>query len=415
MMKRIATLSLALFLSACADDTVGPPLKKSNSGDSQQSNKDGINRTDLLTNLVDNQVLKTLGTSVNSVNGSLVFEATQLQTDTAAYCSAIGSTTEFTALAKAQNQWRNSISLWQQLQMLSVGPLNLTVDENKIYGWPENSVSPCLVHLLAVRNRSNPNYDVSGSTGQVRGFEAVEQVLFASNLTYACNGESPEKSQWQSLNDTQKKQALCNFAKAATKDLSNEIKAIASEWESGTTKTDFINDGDDSLQKIVDSLFNLEKLTKDRKLGVPTGLHNDCDAKKVSCPELVESRLSANSIANIRSNIKGFLAVFTGGDNGLGFDDILTARLHKSVSQDIVNKLKSIDEKLANFSGSLEAGVTGIKEDDCDNSRQSPSSIRIVEACAIVGELSEVTDILKTDFTAIVNVNVPTNAAGDGD
>lgn len=414
MMKKVWLLSVVMLVSACANDEVGPPIEQSGVK-AEDTNNDGINRSDLLTNLVENQILSKLGSSTTPKSDTLLAQANELNQDIKDHCSSIGSTTETSALDKAKNQWQTTMATWQQLQMAAVGPLNLTPDQNRIYSWPDNSASACLIYSLAVINRLNNSFSVSGSTARVRGLEALEQVLFYTDLNYKCSNDSTEKQQWQGLNDTDKKQALCHYATAASQDLSDKIKELAVNWETGSTKSDFIADADASLQAFVDALFNLEKLTKDRKLGTPTGLHSSCDPNKASCPDLVESRLSENSIENIRNNIKGFLAIFTGGENGLGFDDILTARLNKTVSQNMISKLEALDTKLANFSGSLESGVTNISESDCVNSSASYESNRSVEACALFGELKAVTDILKTDFTAIVNVNVPTNAAGDGD
>lgn len=426
-MKKLSSLLLAGLLTACANDGSGPALPGSGGSD---ANSDGVNRAALLTNLVDNQILAKLGTATTPAAGTLLAETAQLSTGVSAYCAAINTPTEAATKQTAESSWRSTMAVWQQIQMAQVAPLFDPNSNgaliNRIYAWPAVKTNSCRVYQGVVDAFQNQaNYDLSTGFTSQRGLGATELVLFAENLDFQCPDDSPQKQAWALLSDQDKKQALCFYAGKAVEDTDNAAKQLVNNINSGTTKADFIADTAVAEQAFVDALFNLEVLTKDAKLGIPTGLKSDCVS--VSCPEEVESRLSANSIANIRGNIQGFLRAFTGdelaaidaaqasADTGnLGFDDILEARLNKVLSDKIIDDLQALDTKFAAFSGTLEAGVTGISEADCNNSAASTET-NVVAACSLFGELKAVTDLLKTDFVGVVQLNIPSNAAGDGD
>lgn len=425
-MKKLTSIMLLGLLSACADNGSGPAIV----GTGGEQNNDGVDRTVLLTNLVDNQILAKLGAVATPAAGTLLAETNQLSANVSTYCAAIGNANEITAKQAAQMSWQASMAVWQQVQMAQVAPLFDANGNgaliNRVYAWPAVVSDSCRVYRGVVDAYQNQaTYDISTAFLSQRGLGAAEQVLFASDLSFQCAADSTQKQAWALLSDENKKQALCFYADKVVEDTAGAATQIVADINSGTTKADFIADAAGSTQALVDALFNLEVLTKDNKLGIPSGLHNSCATP--TCPEQVESRLSANSIANIHNNIQGFLRVFTGDEladidaaqasnsvGNLGFDDILEARLNKVLSDKIIDDLQDLELELASFSGTLEAGVTGINETDCINSANS-DAINLVPACSLFGELKTVTDLLKTDFVTLINVTVPTNAAGDGD
>ena len=69
------------------------------------------------------------------------------------------------------------------------------------------------------------------------------------------------------------------------------------------------------LNAVYDGLFYIETFVKDRKLGWPL---NERDCGQEDCTDEVESIAAGSSHEWVASNLDGFRALYTGGEEGVG-------------------------------------------------------------------------------------------------
>jgi hypothetical protein len=156
-----------------------------------------------------------------------------------------------------------------------------------------------------------------------------------------------------------------------------------------------------ALNAVSHALFYVEKEVKDYKLGWPLGLVAECTSG--SCPGASELPYSGQSGPSIAQNLKGFRLLFEGcGANysGFGFDDWLRAADPEGdLAERMLSRLDSADNAVASLPRLLE-----------DAFYDAPD-----EALAVHAAVKTVTDLLKTEFVTVLNLDLPMTAEGDND
>lgn len=400
-------VAATLTLSACNQDSsssAGPDFNQSKDTSTE------FNQLTLITNLTDNVISPT-------------FEEFQLQallqTEAIAnYCAAEiafadqASNEQTVTLAKeaAQNQWRATMNVWQQAELMLLGPL-LEQDgllRNKIYSWP--LVNSCavdydVVYFKAGTVNGKP-YDISQRTPSRKGLAALDYLLFNQDLAHSCT-TSAAPPDWDVLIEQQRKLARCNYAGEVAKDIKTNADILVQQWLAsdgyasklklaGTTGSEFATEHD-AVNRISDALFYIDSATKDGKLATPLGLFaNACGS--IACPEAVESKYSRHSFANIVNNLIGFEKILTGTE-GLGFTDYLV----DVGDEDTANALTADVTQAINSVNLLEASLADTLVNDPTKVEQSHT------------EVKNITDKLKADFITSLALELPATSAGDND
>lgn len=397
----------------------------SNSSSSSSSSGD-FNYSAMLTNFADNIIIPGYqdfadkSASFYSASGSL-----------ATYCSAIGQANENTALADAQAAWLELMTSWQKTEMFQIGPVTDQSGflRNLIHSYGATSgVDTCLADRNAVAAQQ-ANFNVSAKTLAERGLSVIEYLIFNSDLGHTCSAANDQTNTWATYSDTQKKNARCELALLIAEDVASTATSIHQAWipSGGDYRNTYITgNAEEFLQETSDALFYFEKITKDVKLGIPLGIKKTGTpatdlCSEIACPNRVESPYSKASLRNIKVNLDTFWQLYT-GLNGSGFDDIITASNMSSVNQsfetDVTAAQDFVNQMIANGDsviGQVEAIVTSGSHTACTNSNAEPDSVTTVTSCSLHGLLKRITDRLRTDFIMIVNVDLPSSAAGDAD
>jgi hypothetical protein len=122
-----------------------------------------------------------------------------------------------------------------------------------------------------------------------------------------------------------------------------------------------------------------------------------------TCPDALESRYAGASKSHLKDNVDGFRLVFSGcgADHaGLGFDDYLTAvgatSLGKQIDDGAVAVLTAID---------------AIPDDDMRKALET--NVDLVRG--VHTALRGVTDLLKTQFISVLDLEIPRRIEGDND
>ena len=203
-------------------------------------------------------------------------------------------------------------------------------------------------------------------------------------------------------------------------DVAYASQSIYDEWTDADSpyRTEFLAEGsrNENFQQITDALFYIESYTKSGKLAIPLGLDPKCSS--MTCANLVESSYSETSLRNIKVNTQEFLRIFNGGQ-GVGFDDLIAdagfadiANRFKNQSADVISK---VDEIQTSLSTQLATILTANEEATCINAQANPDDESVLDVCSLAGLIKRITDDLKIDFVAVVNVPVPGRVQSDND
>ena len=192
-------------------------------------------------------------------------------------------------------------------------------------------------------------------------------------------------------------QARADYA-GVTDQIIVNIDAIVGGWEDASAPTSpagrrlTFKEQLEAANAIYDALFYLETRSKDRKLGWPLGL-TDCGAD--SCTGEIETPLAGGSQQWLASNLKGFRALFIGGE-GLGMSDLLASVGHQDLVDQVIVALDEADAAVAELDAPLD----------------TVDAEKLTSAHAAV---KTVTDLMKSDIATVLTLQVPLEAAGDND
>ena len=420
-------VGLALALAGCVDDSrerEQPRTETPAGGDQPGDTGDGgsdeqprvFDTLEMLTNLVDAVIVPN-------------YEALAEQTAAfgaddgplAEHCAAIGTADEEAAAATAQDAWRDVMAAVQTTEMHVFGPAadNGEALRKRVLSYDDAPLSTCGVDIAVVL-AGGDGFDIKARALNQRGYGAVEYLLFNEDLGHTCAPQVPDTADWNALPETERRQARCGLARLIADDAAEAAATLAERWypDGGDYRAAFLDPEatGEALQHLTDGLFAMDLLVKDRKLGIPTGIHDDCSA--AACPGLVESPWSRNSFANIRANAASFKALFEGGDD-FGFDDFIVNEDFASVAdrfvtntQDVIDYVDRIDTSLHEQVRAIEEGR---RESECMNAFAGPDRQAELSACTLTGLVKRVTDDLKIDFVTIVGVSIPGGAQSDND
>ena len=407
---RYSLLSIALtaaLLSGCNESTSSDAGADYGNQDNTTSDFD---QKALIANLVDGVITPTFEQFVSVSNQQI--------SDINAYCTAASAfeqdSSDNTSLTQAsdtaQQSWRNTISVWQQVEMMQLGPL-LNDDgalRNKIYSWPVTS--RCGVDLDVVSFENNDingvPYDITSRTPARKGLVALEYLLFNPSFEHSCTG-TVTPAGWDNRTDDDRRVARCEFAAEAAKDINHNAQQLLIQWsgddgygtslkQAGETGSSFAT-VHEAVNKLSDALFYIDSVTKDGKLATPLGLFaNSCGTSV--CVEDVESPIAKHSIENITRNLEALDALFSGKE-GLGFDDYLIDENDADTATALRDRIATA---LAN-SRSYQASLADTLVNDEDKVTSTHNDVKAV------------TDKLKNEFINSLALELPQTSAGDND
>ncbi|RLV60306.1 peptidase M75 [Parashewanella curva] len=399
----------AALLSGCGESTssnAGPDF-----GDKPVTpapdNGNGFNQKALIANLADNVIAPTFAEFRQDAIAQQQAVNAYCQQETALAANNASAENVQTALTTAQNSWTKAIGVWQQAELMQVGPLlaNDAQLRNSIYSWP--TVSSCGVDFdvmfFKTGTVNGAPYDITKRTANRRGLDALEYLLFNKNLASSCTTAAP--SGWDNLTDSEKKIARCNFAVEVAKDIKNSADTVVSSWtahtallkKAGESGSGFSSEHE-AVNRFSDAMFYLDSTTKDIKLAYPLGIaeKNSCGAE--ACPQDVESKYAHQSIKHIINNLEAFERLLKGGE-GIGFTDYLV----NEGDQDTANIMLSDVQKAITSAKAYQTTLAQALENNSEQVTQTHA------------EVKKVTDKLKTDFINSLALTLPKTSAGDND
>lgn len=344
----------------------------------------------------------------------------------AAYCDALETDTEATALADAQDAWKSVMHEVQKTELHIIGPAakNNSSLRNRVYFYQEkdNSVdtlSSCATDAAVVNANSQSDFQVSATPNNQRSLSSIEYLLFNTNLDHTCSSNVPAVADWNALSAVERKAQRCALAELIAEDVAVNAEQIHSDW--GPYRESFLNPDEigTTFELMTDGLFYFEKHTKSAKLNGPLGIDALCPDDQLTCPEYIESPYSETSLEHIKVNTEQFMAIFSNGLDELADQTAPGAwsNTFKALISDVVDMINTM--QASNPDDSLSDQLASILSTDdmaaCESAFGSPDTESDLPICNLGGLVKRVTDDLKIEFITYLGVDLPEGAGGDTD
>lgn len=345
---------------------------------------------------------------------SFVEATAELERRTAAYMSS-GTSTDRDA---AQQAWRTAIGLWQELEPMQIGPAGMSGTlggqdlRDEIDSWPLTNA--CRIDQEIVSGDYEDRAAFKSEAVNVRGLDALEYLLFVDGTENACAPSASINSagSWRAIVDAgtlaARRAAYAHTLAALVQERANELlhawDAAGGDWVGQLSRAGMSGSmyptAQEALNAISDALFYLDKELKDMKIAAPGAISEICMA--TSCPERLESQWAASSRDHMIANLRGAQRVFLGGPPDVdapGFDDLLTA----VGARDTALRVASA------FSSAIAAA-------EAMPTIEPSSLMRALDALrALHAAVRAITDLLKTEFVSVLDLELPERAQGDND
>lgn len=330
--------------------------------------------------------------------------------------AAAGAKNDPAARNEARVAWTKAIDVWQQAEVFQFGPAGSSATpgglslRDHIYSWP--LVSRCLVEQNIV-SKAYTNADFgSSSLVNMRGLAAAEYLLFYDGSDNACSPATGinASGQWAALGPDELAARKAFYASVVASGVASSARTLETAWraDGGNFIGQFLNAGSSgsayateqmAFNAVSDAMFYVELPLKDLKLARPLGLR-DCEA--ATCPEVVESRFAGRSRTHIRNNLVGFRMLLAGCEAGaqIGFDDLLESMGAGALAAKMTS---NIDMAIA--------AADAVPQDDLAAAlNTAPASVLDLHVA-----VKSITDLLKTEFVSVLDLEPPQQLEGDND
>jgi uncharacterized protein len=335
------------------------------------------------------------------------------------YCSAISTAGESLAFADAETSWKSLVAEVQRTEVHAIGPAsdNAFSLQYRLNSYMSGAVSTCGIDSIA----ASSNVDISARALNTRGIRALDYLLFNSDLDHTCAPQVTSTSGWNDLPEAERKSLRCDAAMLIASDMSDAAASIHRAWraQGDNYRASFLQESNtfQSLQATTDSMFYLEKGTKDAKLGTPLGIITACP--DLTCPEFVEAPYSGHSLQNVITNLEIWSEMFSSNAE-TGFDAHIESEGWPEVSQEFKLNLDKalqlanrIDDSIASQASAIESEAD---QTECTNAYSNPDTTsETFPMCTLYGLVKRIVDSFKIDFVTIVNVEIPGGSQSDND
>jgi predicted lipoprotein len=400
-LRCVLTLTAGLVLAACGGGGGGPDARVD--GDAPGASFD---RRALLSHLANQFLIPTYERFATQADG--------LAVAVDAYCAALASPPVGDPVATrtaAQAAWRGAIDVWQLADAVLVDPGAMEVASvaNRIYSWP--LVSTCAVDRdTAARFQAPASYDINARFDNARSLAAVEYLLFVGTGADHTCPTAPDG--WSTVVFSLPR-ARCELAAVIADDVATQARQLVSMWkpeggnyvarltEAGTAGSPL--SAQEAVNLVSDSLFYVDKMTKDMKLGEPAGiLLNSCPTAGQPCLAEVEHLYAVYGKEALIANLKALRVAFTGtidGVDGPAFDDFLNEVGATELSSRMVGKLDAAITAVEAIPGGLNDAIVS-----------APEPVRAAHTA-----VKSFTDDMKSQFLTVLGLDIPDDVAGDND
>lgn len=317
----------------------------------------------------------------------------------------------------ARQAWVEAMDVWQRAEMFQVGPagaMGAVVGgedlRDQIYSWP--LTNPCRVDQELVEQAYADEEAFGSESINVRGLDALEYLLFYEGEENACAPNSLINSDgsWAALSEEELGERRARYALTLASNLSGRATALRQAWDpaganflgelsAAGAASETYPTSQEALNAISDAIFYLDKEVKDMKLARPTGM-SDC-VEEV-CPEARESPWANRSMEHLRQNLVGLQQIYLGGmpeEDALGFDDLLRGMGADQLADDLAARIAEAIARVDAVEGTMVEALE----------TQPQAVVDVYDASR------SITDLIKSQFFDVLDLEVPKRGEGDND
>lgn len=316
-------------------------------------------------------------------------------------------------LTAAREAWSEAMSRWQHAELYRLGPAARPDDpgaqslRDEIYAWP--LISRCKIEEQLV-SKAYQGENFTKSLINARTLSAAEFLLFFEGTDNACGSFSAINANgtWAALSADELTKRKAEYLAAVAKDVVVKGTRLVDAWSpsGGNFLGEFTKAGQTSrayrteaqaLNALTHALFYVEIEVKDLKLGKPLGIQ--------ACTEsncAFESPWAGASTKHVVDNLDAARGLFLGcgeDDAGVSFDDWLETAGAGDLAERMTTALTHAQAAARAVDGPLEEAATADEED----------------VQKLYAAVKSFTDLLKTEFVSVLNLELPRTAEGDND
>lgn len=312
--------------------------------------------------------------------------------------------------------WLAANASWQVAEIFRFGPAARSADQDpgaqelrdQIYAWRFGGRCPV---ETALTDKLYASSNFATSLINYRGLGAAEYLLFYTGTDNQCPDYAAinSKGTWAALGVDEIITRKRAYTAAVTAEVLKSTRKLLQAWDPAggnfrqklsQPSSGGVYAGEQAaLNAVWNGLFYIEKEVKDFKLGIPLGV---AECASGLCPEALESRYANVSTDNIRRNYQGFRRLFQGcGGNytGLGFDDWLDAIGASDLRGRMMSALDGAQQAIDALDPPIEVSITQHTD----------------RVWAVYTALKQLTDLLKSEFVTVLDLELPAGAGSDND
>ena len=308
-----------------------------------------------------------------------------------------------------QEDWRQLMLSWQELEVMQFEALGSSLEivagrdlRDEIYSWPNHN--PCLLdQVIAHRSFDHPEFWSNPQPLNpglaVYGLDALEYLLF-SDATSACPSQVSPISDglWVSLGSEKVRQYKMEYALQVAQHLHHSFEILEQSWQHGFSIEQY-RSKKEVLEMLLAGMLYLDTHSKDLKLGRPLGLM-DCSSS--DCHLEVEGYFANVGSEWIAANMKGFQAIFFESQPNLS--DVLKDIGAESLAIDIGVQSDKVLQLCQNISDHHASEAMSVAL------QANPEPyVELHQA------LVDLNAVLKWQLAPLLQLDIPTDAAGDND
>ena len=374
----LVILSISLF-SAC-------------SGKSNQNSSNPSSHQDLS---LKQDVLKQFDTMMLSKLDAFFMAYDLLQTKVSDWQK---TPTDLVLQQKAQIAWTEAMTIWQGIEMAQVSALcasdkcqNGADFRDQIYAWPSSNV--CKIDQMILNQEITVSAQFANKLPNTYGLGALEFLLFDSSVDHHCPTAVGIDDRWQQLGESEIWQRRAQYALFVA-DYGVQVNlGLKGAWKNLVSQ-----DIQVSLDEIFSALMYLDLMVKDDKIGIPAGIHIDCEGDGI-CLDRVELVYAPDDLKAITENLKMTRKIIE-----IVFQPLLKAQVSENMETSPLDErlLASIDQALSK---------TAALGNDLEDALQN----RLVDVTALHTAIKEIVALLRSEMMTRLNLSVPKEGASDND
>lgn len=310
--------------------------------------------------------------------------------------------------------WKSAMDAWQHAELYRFGPAGDASTPfgagigDEIYSWVV-STNPCRVDQETTAADHADPVAAAAKPINVRGLDALEYLLFVPDSSNQCSAGLSINADgtWAGIAG-ELPQRRASQAHALAVDLHERARVLVAAWEPAggdfaarLSEGRAYGDTAEAFGAVVGATLYLDTQTKDRKVGIPSGLI-DCVGE--TCPGALESRFAGVSRQNVRANLAAFRDLLSGsvpdGEAGFGIADQLehlgAVELAREMEGDVDAAIGAVDALgELSFGEALDRDLESLRE--------------------VYGAIKAVTDRIKRELVEELDLTLTQPGAGDAD